>query len=114
MFIYFILRRQLRIVVQTAEEGLSRASSEKFSLILLDVVMPGMDGFTLLKKLQDDNATKNVLLAAIAGQEVRAALQIGGRRLRHGGNHFIPGGMAEGVVIYFEAVDIEHADGERD
>ena len=47
-------------IVQTAEEGLSRASSEKFSLILLDVVMPGMDGFTLLKKLQEEIVTQSV------------------------------------------------------
>ena len=40
-------------VAQTAEEGLRRASGENYSLILLDVVMPGMDGFTLLKKLQE-------------------------------------------------------------
>ena len=33
-------------VAQTAEDGLRRASSESYSLILLDVVMPGMDGFT--------------------------------------------------------------------
>ena len=41
-------------VAQTAEEGLRRASGENYSLILLDVVMPGMDGFTLLKKLQEE------------------------------------------------------------
>ena len=40
------------VVAQTAEDGLRRASDEDFSLILLDVVMPEMDGFTLLKKLQ--------------------------------------------------------------
>ena len=33
-------------VAQTAEDGLRRASSEDYSLILLDVVMPEMDGFT--------------------------------------------------------------------
>ena len=37
-------------IVQTAEEGLCSASRRGYSLILLDVVMPGMDGFTLLKK----------------------------------------------------------------
>lgn len=47
-------------IAQTAEDGLRRASSEDFSLILLDVVMPGMDGFTLLKKLKEEIVTQNV------------------------------------------------------
>lgn len=47
-------------VAQTAQEGLSHASSGGFSLILLDVVMPGMDGFTLLKKLQEEIITRSV------------------------------------------------------
>ena len=44
----------------TAEEGLRLASADNYSLILLDVVMPGMDGFTLLKKLQEEIITQNV------------------------------------------------------
>lgn len=47
-------------VAQTATEGLSHASSGKFTLVLLDVVMPGMDGFTLLKKLQEEIITQSV------------------------------------------------------
>ncbi len=47
-------------IAQTAEDGLHYASTEKFSLILLDVVMPGMDGFTLLKKLQEEIITQSV------------------------------------------------------
>jgi len=47
-------------IAQTPEEGLSRASNEDYSLILLDVVMPGMDGFTLLKKLQEEIITQSV------------------------------------------------------
>ena len=47
-------------VAQTAEEGLRRILEESFSLVLLDVVMPGMDGFTLLKKLQEEAATWDV------------------------------------------------------
>lgn len=47
-------------VVQTAEDGLRQAASAEYSLILLDVVMPGMDGFTLLKKLQEEILTQSV------------------------------------------------------
>lgn len=47
-------------IVQTAEDGLGKVISEKFSLILLDVVMPGMDGFTLLKKLQEEIITQSI------------------------------------------------------
>ena len=47
-------------VAQTAEDGLRLAGGEDFSLILLDVVMPGMDGFTLLKKLQEEIVTQSI------------------------------------------------------
>ncbi|MCI8414842.1 MAG: diguanylate cyclase [Ruminiclostridium sp.] len=47
-------------IAQTAEDGLAYASTGSYSLILLDVVMPGMDGFTLLKKLQEEVITQSV------------------------------------------------------
>jgi len=59
-------------ISQTAEDGLSRASSENYSLILLDVVMPGMDGFTLLKKLQEEIVTQyvpGILITSLADVE---------------------------------------------
>lgn len=48
------------VIAQTAPEGLSYASSGKYTLVLLDVVMPGMDGFTLLKKLQEEIVTQSI------------------------------------------------------
>ena len=57
-------------VAQRAEDGLRWASEENFSLILLDVVMPGMDGFTLLKRLQEEIITQNVpviLITSLSG-----------------------------------------------
>lgn len=57
-------------VAQRAEDGLRWASDENFSLILLDVVMPGMDGFTLLKKLQEEIITQSVpviLITSLSG-----------------------------------------------
>ncbi len=48
------------ITAHTAEEGLCCARSEDLSLILLDVVMPGMDGFMLLQRLQEEIITRSI------------------------------------------------------
>ncbi len=56
-----ILKDEYKVTaVNTAEEGLRQASAGDYSLILLDVIMPGMDGFTLLKKLQEEIITRSV------------------------------------------------------
>jgi len=47
-------------VVHEPETGLAYASQKDYSLILLDVVMPGMDGFVLLKKLQEEVVTRHI------------------------------------------------------
>ncbi|HBN56414.1 MAG TPA: diguanylate cyclase response regulator [Lachnospiraceae bacterium] len=46
-------------VCQTAEKGLQCARTGVYSLILLDVIMPGMSGFTLLKELQETALTRH-------------------------------------------------------
>lgn len=46
-------------LAHTAEDGLKYAQDGSYGLILLDVVMPGMDGFDLLKKLQEEVVTQH-------------------------------------------------------
>jgi len=48
----------------TGEEGLDLALKHRPDLILLDIVMPKMDGLTMLKKLREDSwgKTANVIL----------------------------------------------------
>lgn len=52
------------ISAMTGEEGLELALKNKPDLILLDIVMPKMDGITMLKKLREDpwGKTANVIL----------------------------------------------------
>lgn len=53
----------------TAAEGLKAAKEKEFSLILLDVIMPDMDGFTLLRELKSTDLTRHIpviLLTSLA------------------------------------------------
>ena len=69
-FLSSILRSDYDITAcHTAEAGLRAAKEGSFSLILLDVVMPEMDGFTLLKELKGTELTRFIpviLLTSLA------------------------------------------------
>lgn len=59
-------------MAHTAQDGLRLAGGGNFSLILLDVVMPEMDGFTLLKKLQEEIITQSIpviLITSLSASE---------------------------------------------
>ena len=59
-------------LAHTAEAGLRHARDGDFSLILLDVVMPGMDGFGLLKLLQEEVVTQHtpvILITSLVALE---------------------------------------------
>ncbi len=42
------------------EQGLKKAAAEKPDLILLDVIMPGMDGFEVARRLRKNPVTKHI------------------------------------------------------
>jgi heavy metal response regulator len=43
-------------------QGLRRAGSESYDLIILDVMLPGMDGFDILEQLRSEGCPSRVLL----------------------------------------------------
>lgn len=52
---------------QDGLEGVEQAIKEKPDLILLDLIMPGMDGFEVCRKLRQHHATKRIpIIAATA------------------------------------------------
>ncbi len=62
-------------------EGLHKALSERPDLILLDILMPKMDGVTMLKKLREDKksvATPVILLTNVTyGPQIDEAIKHG-------------------------------------
>jgi two-component system cell cycle response regulator DivK len=49
----------------TAEDGLVLARSQHPALILLDIQLPGMDGFAALRQLRADPITKSISVMAV-------------------------------------------------
>ncbi len=42
------------------KEALKKIKEKKYEIILLDLVLPGMDGFEILGEIKKDNETKNI------------------------------------------------------
>ena len=70
-------------VAYDGEEGLLRIQEEKPDIILLDLIMPKMDGFAVLEALSKDNQLKKipVLVFSTLSQDpdVERAKQLGAR-----------------------------------
>jgi two-component system alkaline phosphatase synthesis response regulator PhoP len=50
--------------------GLARATELRPDLIVLDLMLPGMDGYHVLRRLRDDHPTMPVLILTARGEEV--------------------------------------------
>lgn len=57
------------LLAKTGQQGLVLAREHHPNLILLDVVMPEMDGFDVLQALQTDKRTKDIPVIFITGQD---------------------------------------------
>ena len=48
------------ITAENGEEGIAKAKSDKPDLVLMDVVMPGLNGYQATRTLTRDEATKHI------------------------------------------------------
>jgi DNA-binding response OmpR family regulator len=55
-------------VAYDGEEGYDLASSEEFDLIILDLMLPKMDGITICKKLRQESIHTPILMLTAKGQ----------------------------------------------
>jgi CheY-like chemotaxis protein len=65
----------------SAEEGLRLARAQPPSLILMDLRLPGMDGYAALRQLREDSQTSGIPVVALTAQAMKgdeaAALKAG-------------------------------------
>ena len=57
------------LIAKNGEQGLEAAKNLKPDMILLDVMMPGMSGFDVLKELKADEETKSIHVILVSGKE---------------------------------------------
>lgn len=78
----YLLQNQFEVMqALDGEVGLSVARDKKPDLILLDLILPKKDGFTVLKELKSDEGTKNIPVIILTNLEgvgdVEKALELG-------------------------------------
>ena len=81
-----LLRSKYRVeTAANGDEALALALADPPDLVLADVMMPGLDGFELLRALRTEPNTKNVPVVLLVGASRRGIAQrrdgCGGRRL---------------------------------
>lgn len=74
-------------------EGLKKVKAEKPDLILLDILMPRMDGFTFLLELRKDEKAHNIPVIVLTAKEMMQDL-------------FKMEGISDYLVKPFEAEDL--------
>ena len=66
---------------QTGDDGLYKAESSDYDAIVLDVMLPGLDGWELLKRLRRQKQTPVLVLTARDAPKDRVPAWIPGRMI---------------------------------
>ncbi len=55
--------------VETGEEGLREATSGRYALVLLDIMLPGLSGFDVCRRLREERPDQGILMLTAKGSE---------------------------------------------
>ncbi|MGH8124180.1 MAG: response regulator [Rudaea sp.] len=69
-----------------AEEGIARVRSERPDLVIMDVIMPGMNGFQATRTLSRDDATASIPILIVTTKAMQSDRLWG---LRQGAKDFL-------------------------
>jgi DNA-binding response OmpR family regulator len=80
---YFLKEKNYKIAIATdGESALKVAEKNDIDLILLDIMMPGIDGYEVCRRLKENNQTKNIpvifLTARTESEDIVKGFKSGG------------------------------------
>lgn len=88
------------VTAEDGEKGLRLAIEEKPDIILLDIVLPGIDGFDVLKSLKSNDKTKDIPVILLTNLSQKSEVEKG---LKLGANdylikaHFMPSEVVDKI-----------------
>lgn len=84
------------ITAANGEEGIERAKQEMPDLILMDVVMPGLNGFQVTRSLSKDEATGHIPIIIVSTKDQETDRVWG---LRQGAKDYITKPIDEAALV---------------
>ncbi len=84
------------VTAQNGLDGLSTARTENPSLIILDIMLPGMDGLKVCRMIKSDNNLRNIPVAMLTSRDLEEDAETA---KRCGANAFIVKTTRTEVVI---------------
>lgn len=89
-----------------AETGIEIAKTEKPDFILMDIIMPGLNGFQATRILRKDELTQHIPIVIVSGNE-QATEKFWG--LRVGANGFLAKPVDRGELFHLLREHLQHA-----
>ncbi len=84
------------LAVNNGRDAIARAKADKPDLIFLDIVMPDMDGFAVMRELQKDPETKDIPVVFVSSKSQKAD-QLWAKM--QGGKGFVPKPISDEAVL---------------
>lgn len=74
------------ISAETAEQGIKKAKTDAPDMIILDINLPGMDGFEALKEFQSSKKTRDIPVIALSAKAMEEDVEKG---IKAGFKHYL-------------------------
>jgi len=72
------------VTAGTGEEALERIREKSFDVVVTDIMMPGIDGFEVLKVLRENYPSTQVVIMTAYGSDMHKE-----RAMKEGANHYV-------------------------